>query len=89
MNALGNCQSCGDMRPCTCAREEATLPEAIHAIAEGTFYEDHDWAAGPGLRALRRAEEGMSTFCDRVERGEVRSKRTYAQFCAILGRTPK
>jgi len=36
-------------------REEATLVEVIHRIREGTFYEDYDWASGPALRALERA----------------------------------
>jgi hypothetical protein len=31
-----------------------------------------------------RAFEAMQEFCDRVDRGEVRSKRTYAKFKAIL-----
>ncbi len=33
--------------------------------------------------------EAMSEFCDRVEAGEVRSRRTYAKFCEILGREPR
>lgn len=39
-----------------------------------------------------RAERGLAAmhrFCDRVEAGEVRSKRTYAEFCEILGREPR
>lgn len=38
---------------------------------------------------LDQLRDAAGTFCDRVERGEVRSKRTYAQFCKILGRTPR
>lgn len=68
---------------------EQTLPEAVRRIREGTFYNDHDYAAGPGLRALSTAVELMTEFCDRVEQGSIRSKRTYAKFCALLGRTPK
>lgn len=33
--------------------------------------------------------DAMNRFCDRVEKGEVRSKRTYAEFCEILDREPK
>lgn len=77
------------MKPCACTPEQTTLTEAIHFISEGTFYSDHDYAAGPGLRVLRAAHTAMSTFCDRVEKGEVRSKRTYAEFCTILGRIPR
>ncbi len=28
----------------------------------------------------------MNEFCDRVEKGEVHSRKTYAKFCKILGR---
>lgn len=28
----------------------------------------------------------MNEFCDRVEKGEVRSYRTYSKFCKALGR---
>lgn len=34
-------------------------------------------------------EAAMGEFCDRVERGEVRSRRTYARYCDLLGRKPK
>lgn len=34
-------------------REETTFEEVVRRIEEGTFYEDHDWASGPALRALR------------------------------------
>ncbi len=33
---------------------------------------------------LQRAVAAMTEFCDRVDRGEVRSERTYAKFKAIL-----
>lgn len=39
--------------------------------------------------AAPRMAEAMDRFCDRVEAGEIRSKRTYAEFCEILGREPK
>lgn len=47
-----------------------------------------------GIRhALTDREQRMATamnrFCDRVEAGEVRSRRTYAEFCEILGRAPR
>jgi hypothetical protein len=33
--------------------------------------------------------ELMNEFCNRVERGEVRSWRTYSKFCEALGRENK
>lgn len=36
----------------------------------------------------KNAELAMTEFCIRVERGDVRSKRTYSKFCELLGRTP-
>lgn len=41
------------------------------------------------LNQVREMRDVMGEFCDRVEKGEVRSKRTYAKFCAILKREPK
>lgn len=38
---------------------------------------------------VTRQRDAMNRFCDRVEAGEVRSRRTYAEFCTILGRSPK
>jgi len=38
------------------------------------------------LLALRLA---ATTFCDRVEIGEIRSTRSYREFCLALGREPK
>lgn len=49
-----------------------------------------DYYKGEGLRAdalqqrLTVAEQLMQEFCDRVDRGEVRSKATYAKFKAAL-----
>jgi len=31
----------------------------------------------------------MNEFCDRVDCGEVRSKKTYLKFCKLLEREPK
>jgi hypothetical protein len=57
-----------------------------------------EWMAGsfPGvnmviamaceIEALRKA---TGEFCDRVEAGEIRSRRTYAKFCELLGREPR
>ena len=39
--------------------------------------------------AAPKMAEAMARFCDRVEAGEVRSRRTYAEFCEILCREPK
>lgn len=36
--------------------------------------------------SLKKAQDAMTTFCERVERGEVLSHKTYAQFCELLGR---
>jgi hypothetical protein len=47
-------------------------PEQREAQAEADVYDD-------ALAAMRE-------FCARVDRGEVRSKRTYAKFAAILER---
>lgn len=58
--------------------------EAVHRIGEGTFYDDYDYAAGPGLRVLRAAGVAMRDFVDKVDRGEARSKRSYAAFKAVL-----
>lgn len=35
--------------------EETSLKEVVAKIRDGTFYEDYDWASGPGLRALDAA----------------------------------
>lgn len=50
-------------------REETTLAEAVHRIAMGTFYEDYDWAAGPGLRALNRALIALGDISTRAANG--------------------
>lgn len=34
-------------------------------------------------------ERLMNNFCDRVERGEARSRKTYLAFCEALGRENK
>jgi hypothetical protein len=68
---------------------KTTLPEAVLTIGEGVFYEDYDYASGPGLRILRDTQTAITEFCERVERGEIRSKRTYAKFCELLGRAPR
>ena len=65
-----------------------TLGEAIKRIENGTFYEGA-YSTGPGISVLRAAHDRMQHFCDRVEAGTLRSKRTYAEFCAILGRVPR
>lgn len=38
---------------------------------------------------IKVLEEAMTEFCERVEKGEVRSYYTYGKFCALLGRQPK
>ena len=43
------------MRYKTMDREETTIDEVYRRILEGTYYDDHDYASGPGLRALREA----------------------------------
>ncbi len=35
---------------------------------------------------IKPLENAMNEFCDRVENGEIRSKKTYATFCKLLGR---
>lgn len=56
--------------------------------SSGQFYEDYDRATAL-VGAIGRAHDAMTRFCDRVEAGEVRSRRTYAEFCEILGRVAK
>ncbi len=65
-----------------------TFDTALEHAREGSFYHDYD-RAGLLVAALQRAHDAMQRFCDRVEAGEVRSRRTYAEFCGILGREPK
>ncbi len=55
------------------------------ATLGGFSYKPHARLAA----AAPRMAEAMDRFCDRVEAGEVRSRRTYAEFCGILGREPK
>lgn len=38
------------------------------------------------LELLRKLEAICREFCDRVERGEVRSVKTYGKMCEALGR---
>jgi hypothetical protein len=33
--------------------------------------------------------EAMEEFCARVERGEIRSTRTYEKFCRLINREPR
>lgn len=68
--------------------EPATLTEAYKRLLDGTFYHDYD-RAGLRLGAVGASLAAMNRFCDRVEAGEVRSRRTYAEFCALIGRAPK
>jgi hypothetical protein len=70
------------------APDKVAFDEALHHAREGTFYEDYD-RAGLRVNCLQRAHDAMQRFCDRVEAGEVRSRRTYAEFCDLLGRAPK
>jgi hypothetical protein len=35
------------------------LADVVERIRAGTFYEDYDWAAGPGLRVLGRAQAAL------------------------------
>lgn len=41
------------------------------------------------MTRLRELLATMHNFCDRVEAGEVRSRRTYSKFCQLLGREVK
>ncbi len=43
----------------------------------------------PCFKLMREMEKAMNTFVERVNKGEVRSKRTYTQFKNILGLTDK
>lgn len=76
MRALGNCQQCGEMRPCNCdaARlaDEPAAPTLAAAIASRY------------AKPLVVARAAMQEFVDRMDRGEVRSKRSYATFKAAL-----
>lgn len=68
--------------------ERARYPEALERARDGKFYEDYDRACS-FLGVMQTAHDAMQRFCDRVEAGEVRSRRTYAEFCDILGREPR
>lgn len=68
--------------------ERARYPEALERARDGKFYEDYD-RAGSFVGIMQTAHDAMQRFCDRVEAGEVRSQRTYAEFCEILGRPNK
>jgi hypothetical protein len=41
------------------------------------------------VEKINEYEKLMNWFCDRVEKGEVRSYRTYSAFCKALGRKNK
>ncbi len=50
-----------------------------YSIAQGKFI-DHQAQQNKELR------EAMQWFCDRVDKGEVRSKRTYKRFKELLNK---
>lgn len=63
-------------------------------LSANVLEETNTFQTGQGV--LRQAAEtinvmalAMHTFCERVEAGEIRSRKTYADFCIILGRQPK
>lgn len=68
--------------------DPVTFVEAVDRLRDGTFYEDCDLACAR-IAVAQRVHDALQRFCDRVEAGEVRSRRTYAKFCGLLGREVK
>ncbi len=55
--------------------------EGVHQIEYAQAVQKYQKALEEYTRQL---EEAMQWFCDRVDKGEVRSKKTYARFKELL-----
>lgn len=63
----------------------------LHCLRHGAPWRNDLAGDGMVLAAAQEIEtlrEALSEFCDRVEKGEVRSVRTYQRFCDLLSRDP-
>ena len=58
----------------------------IQNIEQADEVEILEFDFDPCFRLMREMEEAMNTFVDRCEEGSIRSRKTYQQFKAILGR---
>lgn len=61
------------------------VDEIINEIKNTNEVEIMEFNFNPCFDMLREMENAMKIFINRVDIGEVRSKRTYAQFKEILG----
>lgn len=86
--------------PASAAKEAYTIADAMlaeagkrdHTIAELVARAEKAERTLEVLRATKSKTEmieAISEFCDRVEAGEIRSRRTYAKFCWLLERKPR
>lgn len=57
----------------------------INEISEADEVEIMEFDFKPCFDLMRNMEAAMKTFVERVDAGEVRSKKTYKQFKEILG----
>lgn len=63
-----------------------SIDDLLRRLDELARCSANDYAAEDSAAMIRVMRSAMDEFCDRVERGEIRSKRTYQKFCTILGR---
>jgi len=63
----------------------SNVERIIEKIEQADEVEIMEFDFDPCFRLMREMEEAMTTFVERVDKGEVRSKKTYSQFKAILG----
>jgi hypothetical protein len=59
--------------------------EIIEQIEQADEIEILEFDFEPCFKIMRDMESAMKTFIDRVDKGEVRSTKTYNQFKTILG----
>lgn len=66
-------------------KQMSQVEKIIKGIEQADEIEIMEYDFEPCFRLMREMEDAMTTFVKRVEAGEVRSTKTYAQFKAILG----
>lgn len=65
--------------------EMSNVEQIIANIEQADEVEIMEFNFDPCFRLMREMEDAMKEFVDRVNRGEVRSTKTYNQFKYILG----
>jgi hypothetical protein len=63
----------------------SVVEEIIEDIEQADEVEIMEFDFDPCFRLMRDMEAAMKTFVERVDKGEVRSSKTYTQFKSILG----